>query len=171
MQWNIYSQVFIYSEWSNKNTNQQHWIITVRLLPNKPWNIPWARGSAENGRLVLLFRCLTIYVLQFVQIHQISNNAQFMLSTNWSVILRSEKVHRNFFLAANVTFVSVGQCRNSRRATDQVDDESAVSVSLDSEGKKILRLSVSVPKSTVLDDPHKPCTSLKKCHNLLCRRR
>jgi len=105
----------------------------------------------------------------------------------------------NFVLAANLKCASVGQCRNSRRATDQVDDESAVSISLDREGKKILqltlilltwrkwwtpnnatkwqmgfnsafkRLSVCVPKQNVLGEPDKPCTSLKKCYNLLCR--
>ena len=74
-----------------------------------------------------------------------------------------------FILAANVKHVSVGQCLNSRRATDQVDDESAVSISLDREGRKILQLSVCVPKSTVLDEPAKPSTYLKKCYNLLCR--
>jgi hypothetical protein len=76
-----------------------------------------------------------------------------------------------FVLAANVKCVLVSQCRKSRRTKDQVDDESAVSISLDREGKKILQLSVCLPKSTVLDEPHKSCTSLKKCYNLLCRTR
>jgi hypothetical protein len=69
----------------------------------------------------------------------------------------------NFVSAANMKCASVGQCRNSRRATDQVDDES------DREGKKFLQLSVCVPKENVLDKPDKPCTSRKKCYNLLCR--
>jgi len=55
------------------------------------------------------------------------------------------------------------------RATDQVDDERAMNISLDREGKKILQLSVIVLKSTVSHEPDKPCSSLKKCYSLLCR--
>jgi hypothetical protein len=62
-----------------------------------------------------------------------------------------------FVLAANVKCVSVGQCRNGRRATDQVDDESAVSISQDCEGKEILQLGVWLPKSTALDEPVTKC--------------